>query len=102
MPLYEYKCKSCGEREEKLEQFEAPTEHDCLMCHEPLGMHRQISSTSFSLAGGGWMASGYESSGRTLKKDIIATKKSESNTNNCASSATKDVATPKEGGESTK
>ena len=53
MPLYEYRCESCGEKEEKLEGFDAPTEHDCPQCGEPLGMHRQVSLTSFTLAGRG-------------------------------------------------
>ncbi len=59
MPLYEYLCKSCGEKEEKLEGFDAPTEHDCPQCGAALAMHREVSLTSFTLAGGGWMAQGY-------------------------------------------
>jgi putative FmdB family regulatory protein len=59
MPLYEYRCEACGEKEEKLEGFSAPTEHDCALCGKPQGMQRQISLTSFTLAGGGWEAQGY-------------------------------------------
>jgi len=59
MPLYEYCCESCGEREEKLEKLEAPTEHDCPACGTAAAMRRQVSLTSFTLAGGGWMAQGY-------------------------------------------
>jgi putative FmdB family regulatory protein len=59
MPLYEYSCQACGEKEEKLEGFDAPTEHDCAGCGQALGMRRQVSLTSFTLAGGGWMAQGY-------------------------------------------
>jgi putative FmdB family regulatory protein len=59
MPLYEYRCKSCGEREEKLEGFDAPSKHDCPRCGDALAMRRQISVTSFTLAGGGWEAQGY-------------------------------------------
>jgi putative FmdB family regulatory protein len=59
MPLYEYRCETCGELEEKLEGFEAPTEHDCPQCGASAGMRRKVSLTSFTLAGGGWMAQGY-------------------------------------------
>jgi putative FmdB family regulatory protein len=59
MPLYEYRCKSCGKKEEQLEGFDAPTEHDCPECGKPLAMHREVSLTSFTLAGGGWEAQGY-------------------------------------------
>ena len=59
MPLYEYRCQSCGALEEKLEGFSAPTEHDCPKCEAAVGMKRQISRTAFALAGSGWYASGY-------------------------------------------
>ena len=68
MPLYEYSCQSCGEKEEKLEGISAPTEHDCAHCGAPLGMHREVSLTSFTLAGGGWHAQGY--AGTPGKKTI--------------------------------
>ena len=60
MPLYEYRCAACGAKEEKLQSFSAPTEHDCGQCGQPAGMTRQLSRTAFTLAGGGWYASGYE------------------------------------------
>jgi len=60
MPLYEYKCELCGEKEERLEKFDAPTSHNCIFCNAPSGMSRQLSLTSFVLAGSGWMAQGYE------------------------------------------
>ena len=63
MPLYEYRCESCGETEEKLERVGAPAEHDCPRCKKPKAMHRKVSRTSFTLAGGGWYGQGY-SAGR--------------------------------------
>ena len=68
MPLYEYKCQSCGKKEERLEKVEAPTKHDCLFCNTALGMHRQVSLTSFVLTGGGWMAHGYEDKKKSSEK----------------------------------
>ena len=59
MPLYEYRCATCGENEEKLQGFSAPTEHVCPKCGAEAGMKRQISVTSFSLVGGGWESQGY-------------------------------------------
>ena len=59
MPLYEYRCESCDEKEEKLEGFDAPKDHDCPKCGAAAAMHREVSLTSFTLAGGGWMAQGY-------------------------------------------
>ncbi len=59
MPLYEYRCESCGAQEETLESFSAPSEHACAKCGAPTGMRRQLSRTAFILAGDGWYASGY-------------------------------------------
>ena len=59
MPLYEYRCETCGEKEEKLEGFSAPTEHACEHCGAESGMRRQISMSAFNLAGGGWDSQGY-------------------------------------------
>jgi putative FmdB family regulatory protein len=63
MPLYEYRCTSCGKAEERLQGFSAPTEHDCPACGAALGMTRQISRTAFALSGGGWYAGGYGDGG---------------------------------------
>ena len=62
MPLYEYRCESCAQKEEKLESFSAPTEHACVHCGAAAGMVRQISLSAFNLAGGGWDAQGYSHS----------------------------------------
>lgn len=54
MPLYEYRCEGCGQREEKLESMSAPVAHDCPSCSAPSGMKRQLSVSAFALAGDGW------------------------------------------------
>jgi putative FmdB family regulatory protein len=59
MPLYEYRCESCGAKEEKLQSISAVLEHECPACGAQLGMKRQISRASFALSGRGWYASGY-------------------------------------------
>jgi len=72
MPLYEYSCRSCGEKEEKLEGFDAPTEHDCPRCGTASGMRREVSLTSFTLAGGGWYKAGYANGSREKKSPDAA------------------------------
>ncbi len=59
MPIYEYRCDACGEREEKLEGLAAPEQHACPTCGASEGMRRQVSLASFALSGGGWYAQGY-------------------------------------------
>jgi len=52
MPIYEYRCGSCGEREEKLEPMQAGDEHDCPACGAGSGMKRQLSVAAFAFVGG--------------------------------------------------
>jgi putative FmdB family regulatory protein len=33
MPLYEYQCKKCGHRFERIQSFSAPDEKECPVCH---------------------------------------------------------------------
>lgn len=63
MPLYEYRCQVCGELEEKIQSYSAPTEHDCPKCRLQGGMTRQISKVAFNMSGGGWYAQGYSGKG---------------------------------------
>ena len=63
MPIYEYRCEVCGANEEKIQPISAAVEHDCSACNAPTAMKRQISRTAFTLAGGGWYASGYGEGG---------------------------------------
>lgn len=59
MPLYEYKCESCGQEKEILRHMdEADDPVPCPVCNKP--MKRKISLTSFILVGGGWAADGYK------------------------------------------
>lgn len=64
MPIYEYRCEVCGAKEEKIQPLSAAQEHDCSACNAPTAMKRQISRTAFTLAGGGWYASGYGAEGK--------------------------------------
>jgi putative FmdB family regulatory protein len=43
MPIYEYRCESCGKAEEVIERLSAPDRHDCGLCGTALGMERQLS-----------------------------------------------------------
>ncbi len=53
MPIYEYECKACGHRMEKLQQDD---------------LERLVSAAGFRLAGGGW----YETDFKTGSKKNLA------------------------------
>ena len=59
MPIYEYKCKSCGKHHEIMQKI---TDAPLTVCPDCGGkMKKQISNTSFVLKGTGWYATDYAS-----------------------------------------
>ncbi len=57
MPIYEFKCTDCGNKDEVLLSFSDPEPAHCSLCQGPT--QKIISQTSFSLKGSGWYASDY-------------------------------------------
>jgi len=58
MPIYEYRCPVCGHELELLQKFKDPPPK-CDKCKDEPEMDKKVSSTSFSLKGGGWASDGY-------------------------------------------
>lgn len=57
MPIYEYRCSSCGHSFEKMVKINAPTPA-CPACGADEA-RKLISATSFVLKGGGWYRDHY-------------------------------------------
>jgi len=53
MPIYEYRCESCGEGLEKLQRMSDDKLVDCPACGE-LALKRLVSAAAFRLKGSGW------------------------------------------------
>ncbi len=60
MPLYEYRCRSCGESFEVIQKFSDRPLKKCRACSGPL--EKLISRSSFQLRGGGWCVNNYSAS----------------------------------------
>ncbi|QEA39940.1 zinc ribbon domain-containing protein [Pistricoccus aurantiacus] len=60
MPIYEYECKACGHRLEKLQKISAAPLTDCPSC-EASSLSRLVSAAGFRLAGGGWYETDFKS-----------------------------------------
>ncbi|UXZ55555.1 zinc ribbon domain-containing protein [Halomonas sp. 7T] len=67
MPIYEYECKACGHRMEKLQKISADPLKECPACQRD-GLERLVSAAGFRLAGGGW----YETDFKTGSKKNLA------------------------------
>ncbi len=62
MPIYEYECKACGHRLEKLQKVSAAPLSECPTCQTD-ALSRLISAAGFRLAGGGWYETDFKSGG---------------------------------------
>ncbi|MCW4151836.1 zinc ribbon domain-containing protein [Halomonas sp. 18H] len=67
MPIYEYECKACCHRLEKLQRLGAEPLTICPACDQP-SLGRLVSAAGFRLAGGGW----YETDFKTGNKKNLA------------------------------
>ncbi len=57
MPVYEYQCNACSDRFEMRQKFSDDPVRECPKCGGEVT--KLISSTAFTLKGGGWYAEGY-------------------------------------------
>jgi putative FmdB family regulatory protein len=57
MPVYEYQCNTCDNRFELRRKFSDAPVSECPKCGG--AVEKLISSTAFTLKGGGWHAEGY-------------------------------------------
>jgi putative FmdB family regulatory protein len=57
MPLYEYECKKCHHRFEKIQKFSDPHMKKCPDCGGPL--HQVISAPAVQFKGSGWYVTDY-------------------------------------------
>jgi putative FmdB family regulatory protein len=60
MPIYEYRCESCGHQEEFLQKVSEPPLTECSACHKPT-FSKLLSAAGFQLKGSGWYATDFKS-----------------------------------------
>ena len=63
MPIYEYQCRECSNRLEKLQKISDPPLSDCPACGEP-ALTKLISAAGFRLKGGGWYETDFKDKGK--------------------------------------
>ncbi len=87
MPLYEYKCQSCGEKFEVIQKFsDAPVE-----THEKCGGHveRLISTSALQFKGSGWYVNDYGSGNGKSQPSKDGKKEAKSGSSSSTESASK-------------
>ena len=86
MPLYEYECKKCGHRFEKIQKFSDEPIKTCPKCEGEV--EKLISSPAVQFKGAGWYVTDYAKKGGSAK--------SGSNESSSATSETKSENKPAE------
>lgn len=62
MPIYEYRCSSCGFQKEYLQKVSDPRLTDCPSCGKA-SFQKMLTAAGFQLKGGGWYATDFKGSG---------------------------------------
>tara|TARA_B100000686_G_scaffold147341_1_gene154787 strand:+ start:590 stop:928 length:339 start_codon:yes stop_codon:yes gene_type:complete len=108
MPIYEYRCESCGFLFEEVQKFSEPPLDECPDCGKNSAI-RQVSMSAFHLKGGGWYKDGYsvksdesgkEKKGDSDKKNL--TKEKQSSSENSVKSANKESTSSNKSGSTGK
>jgi putative FmdB family regulatory protein len=87
MPLYEYECKKCHHRFERIQTFAAPHTKKCPECGGPI--EQMISAPAVQFKGSGWYVTDYpkkSSGGSTSSSDSTSKSESKSESKNDSSS----------------
>lgn len=62
MPIYEYRCSSCGLKKDVMQKISDEPLSVCPSCNEPK-FGKQMSAAGFQLKGSGWYATDFKGSG---------------------------------------
>lgn len=62
MPIYEYKCTTCGFQKEFLRKVSDPVESECPSCGKPT-FSKMVTAAGFQLKGTGWYVTDFRNSG---------------------------------------
>ena len=73
MPIYAYKCESCGHAKDVLQKLSDPLLTDCPQCGAP-AFKKQLTAAGFQLKGSGWYVTDFRGgdSGAPKTKDGVA------------------------------
>lgn len=70
MPLFEYQCRKCGQRTERIEKFDGPMLPKCPKCGGKVD--RLVSAPAIQFKGSGWYVTDYGKSSGASGKDSSA------------------------------
>ena len=77
MPIYEYRCTSCGHEKEVLQKLSDPPLAECPACGNST-LRKLVSAAGFHLKGSGWYATDFKGGAKPKEGSQEAQDKSES------------------------
>ena len=76
MPIYAYKCQSCGLAKDVLQKLSDPLLTQCPSCGEQ-SFSKQLTAAGFQLKGSGWYATDFKGGSAPAAADAAAAKPAE-------------------------
>ena len=67
MPIYEYRCSSCGHQQEALQKLSDPPLSVCAACGQAT-LSKMLTAAGFQLKGSGWCATDFRNQGAAKPK----------------------------------
>jgi putative FmdB family regulatory protein len=92
MPIYAYKCDSCGFAKDVLRKISDPLLTDCPVCGQAT-FSKQLTAAGFQLKGSGWYATDFKGAGAAPSTAVTADATA-SQTSTAAAPAAKPEAAP--------
>lgn len=92
MPIYEYRCDSCGFQKEYLQRMSDALLTDCPECKKAT-FSKMVTAAGFQLKGGGWYVTDFKSGGSHTTGVAKKTEEKQSDTSSKAEPAKSDAAT---------
>ena len=89
MPIYEYRCSSCGQQQEVMQKISDPLLTTCPKCGQDT-LVKMLTAAGFQLKGSGWYATDFKSK----PASTAATDKKEGGDKKAESAATPPASTP--------
>ena len=79
MPIYEYRCDSCGYQKEHLRKMSDPQLTTCPECGKE-SYNKMLSAAGFQLKGNGWYATDFKGGNTAPKAESTSSSQSASGT----------------------
>ena len=95
MPIYEYRCASCGFEKEYLQKVSDPVLTECPECGKAT-FEKQLTAAGFQLKGNGWYATDFKDKGKKPAADKKPAAEAEKSATSSDKTADKPAETKKE------